>query len=65
MYYVGDIMTQSAWDEIRRLRGLVFKLDGACKGLMEIAETAMPDSFFNEDSRVQAARTVLLEVEED
>ncbi len=65
MYCIGEFVPQESWDEIRRLRGLISKLDGACKGLMEIAETAMPDSFFNEDSRVQAAKAVLLEVEED
>jgi len=29
------------------------------KGLMEIAETAMPDTYFQTDSRVEAARKLL------
>lgn len=31
----------------------------ALKGMMEIAEMAMPDSYFQEDSRVNKAREAL------
>ena len=33
--------------------------EAALRGLMEIAEQAMPDTYFATDSRVQAARAVL------
>lgn len=35
------------------------------KGLMEIAEEAMPDSYFNSDSRTTAARQFLRHAEDD
>ena len=41
-----------AWAEVVALRNAV-------EGLMEIAETAMPDTYFQTDSRVNAARNAL------
>lgn len=45
----SDIFLASAAPELR----------DAVKGLMEIAEQAMPDTFFQTDSRVNAARAAL------
>ncbi|WP_433730811.1 hypothetical protein ACQP2Y_21075 [Actinoplanes sp. CA-051413] len=42
--------------EIRQLRADVAAL---AKGLLEIAEQAMPDTYFAADSRVQHARRIL------
>lgn len=41
------------------------ELRDALKGLMEIAEQAMPDTFFQTDSRVNAARNALALCEGD
>ncbi len=37
----------------------VAERDAALRGLMEIAEEAMPSSYFQSDSRTQAAREIL------
>ncbi len=39
------------------------ELLAAMQGLMEIAETAMPDTFFASDSRVNAARAAIAKAE--
>jgi hypothetical protein len=41
------------------LARLVLEAEEAMRGLMEIAETAMPDSYFQGDSRTTAARAFL------
>jgi hypothetical protein len=45
--------------DIVRLCRDVAAAEAAVRGLMEIAELALPDSFFQSDSRVKAARAVL------
>ena len=47
----------------RRLDENKYELYEACKGLMEIAEMAMPDTYFKTDSRVNKARKALARVE--
>ena len=43
------------WNRIERLAK-------AMEGLMDIAEVAMPDTYFKTDSRVNAAREILKEL---
>lgn len=49
----------SAVAALERLCVWLERQDTALTGLMEIAEMAMPDSYFQTDSRVVAARSVV------
>ena len=46
-------------EEVGEMRQYIKALEEALEGLMDVAEQAMPDSYFQTDSRVVKARTVL------
>lgn len=55
----GEEMMMAQHAEIERLQALNAELVAALKRMMEIAEEAMPDSYFQSDSRVNASQIAL------
>ena len=53
-------MSGLMYNEMAQLRERLAAAKDAIRGLLEIAEMALPDSYFEIDSRVQAAKVAIL-----